>query len=57
MFLLLHQNQWHLRLKLKIEAIEHTQTFGLHMITLYCQTSHALQPLNVVCFNPFKIAL
>jgi hypothetical protein len=25
------------------------------MITLPSHTSHALQPLNVSCFNPFKI--
>jgi hypothetical protein len=27
------------------------------MITLPTHTSHALQPLDVSCFKPFKIAL
>jgi hypothetical protein len=30
--------------------------FGLNMITLPSHTSHALQPLNVSCFKPFKTA-
>jgi hypothetical protein len=39
------------------EAIEYwTNFFGLDMITLPLHTSHALQPLNVVCFKPFKIS-
>jgi len=44
-----------MQLELILEAIEHAQTFGLHMIILSSHTSHALQPLDVVCFNPFKI--
>jgi hypothetical protein len=43
-------------LKLILKAIEHAQTFGLHMIILSSHISHALQTLNVVYFNPFKIA-
>jgi hypothetical protein len=38
-----------------LEAIEHVQKFGLDMITLRSHTSHALQPLDVVSFKPFKI--
>jgi hypothetical protein len=34
--------------------LEQTMTFGLDMITLPSHTSHALQPLDVSCFNPFK---
>jgi hypothetical protein len=30
--------------------------FGLNMITLPSHTSHALQPFDVSCFKPFKIA-
>jgi hypothetical protein len=36
------------------EAIEQAQTFKLDMVTLLSHTSHALQPLDVVCFKPFK---
>jgi hypothetical protein len=39
-----------------LEAIEQTETFKLDMVTLPSHTSHALQPLDVVCFKPFKIA-
>jgi hypothetical protein len=39
-----------------LEAIEQVQEFGLDMITLLLHTSHALQPLHVACFKPFKIA-
>jgi hypothetical protein len=38
------------------EAIEQVKDFGLDMITLPSHTSHALQPLDVFCFKPFKIA-
>jgi hypothetical protein len=37
-----------------LEAIEQAQTFKLDMFTLPSHTSHALQPLDVVCFKPFK---
>ncbi len=40
-----------------LEAIEHAKKFGLDMITLPLHTSHALQPLNVACFKPFKTTL
>jgi hypothetical protein len=36
------------------EAIEQTQTFWLNMVTLPSHTSHALQPLDIACFKPFK---
>ncbi len=38
-----------------LEAIGQAQTFGLDMITLHSHTSHALHPLDVSCFKPFKI--
>jgi hypothetical protein len=38
------------------KTIRQVQTFGLDMITLSCHTSHALQPLNVNYFKPFKYA-
>ncbi len=34
--------------------LKHAQVFRLHMITLPSHTSHALQPLDVSCFKPFK---
>jgi hypothetical protein len=37
------------------EVIEQAQEFGLDMITLPSHTFRALQPLDVVCFKPFKI--
>jgi hypothetical protein len=37
-----------------LESIEQTQAFGLNMMTLSSHTSHALQPLDVACFKPFK---
>jgi hypothetical protein len=40
-----------------LEAIKHAQEFGLNMITLPSHTSHALQPLDVSCFKPFKTTL
>jgi hypothetical protein len=36
------------------ETIEQAKEFGLDMITLPSHTSHALQPLDVGCFKPFK---
>jgi len=38
-----------------LEAIERAKDIGLNMITLPSHTSHALQPLDVSCFKPFKI--
>jgi hypothetical protein len=40
-----------------LEAIKQAKEFGLDMITLPSHTSHALQPLNVYCFKPFKTSL
>jgi hypothetical protein len=37
-----------------LEAIEQAKEFGLHMIILPSHTSHALQPLDMACFKPFK---
>lgn len=37
-----------------LEAMEQAKTMGLDIITLPSHTSHALQPLNVSCFKPFK---
>jgi hypothetical protein len=37
-----------------LKAILKAQEMGLNMITLPSHTSHALQPLNVSCFKPFK---
>ncbi len=37
-----------------LEAIKQALEFELTMITLPCHTSHALQPLNVSYFKPFK---
>jgi hypothetical protein len=39
-----------------LEAIEQAQKFGLDMITLPSHTFNVLQPLDMVCFKPFKIA-
>ncbi len=36
------------------EAIEQAQAFGLYMVILHSHTSHALQPLAVTYFKPFK---
>jgi hypothetical protein len=38
------------------EVIEQAKKFGLDMITLPSHTSHALQPLDVASFKPFKTA-
>jgi hypothetical protein len=40
-----------------LEVIEQAQEFGLDMITLPSHTSHALQPLDMACFKPFKTNL
>jgi hypothetical protein len=37
-----------------LEAISQAQAFGLNMVILL--TFHVLQPLDVSCFKPFKIA-
>jgi hypothetical protein len=39
-----------------LKAIKSTKELGLDMITLPLHTSHALQPLDVFYFKPFKIA-
>jgi hypothetical protein len=50
--LILNGHNSHVTLK----AIRQAQTFGLNMITLLFHTSHALQPLDVSYFKPFKFA-
>jgi hypothetical protein len=37
-----------------LETIEQAKEFRLYMINLLSHTSHAFQPLDVVCFKPFK---
>ncbi len=37
-----------------LETIEQAKRFALNMIILLSHTLHALQPLNVACFKPFK---
>jgi hypothetical protein len=39
-----------------LEVVEQAHEFGLDMITLHAHTFHALQPSDVSCFKPFKIA-
>jgi hypothetical protein len=39
-----------------LEAIEQAKKIGFNMITLPSHASHALQPLDVACFKPFKTA-
>jgi len=50
--LILNNHSSHVTLK----AIRQAWTFGLNMIPLLFHTSHALQPLDVSCFKPFKFA-
>ena len=40
-----------------LEVIQKAKHHGIDMISLPSHTSHALQPLDVACFKPFKIAL
>ncbi len=40
-----------------IKTLGQTTKFGLDMVTLPFHISHMLQPFNVTCFKPFKIAL
>jgi hypothetical protein len=39
-----------------IEVVQKAQASGLDLLTLPLHTSHALQPLNVSVFKPFKLA-
>jgi hypothetical protein len=39
-----------------LEAIDQPQTFRLDKVTSLSHTSHALQPLYLTCFKPFKTA-
>jgi hypothetical protein len=39
-----------------INVVLKARKMGLDMITLPSHTSHVLQPLDVACFKPFKIA-
>jgi hypothetical protein len=38
-----------------LEAIEQAKAFELDMFTLPSHKSHALQPLHITCFKPFRI--
>ncbi len=49
-FLILDKHGSHVTIK----AIKQTYEAGLDMITLPSHTSHALHPLDVKCFKPFK---
>ena len=40
-----------------LEVIQKAKHHGVDMISLPSHTSHALQPLDVACFKPFKTAL
>jgi hypothetical protein len=37
-----------------VKVIKQAQTFCLNMVILPSHTSHALQPLDVICFKLFK---
>jgi hypothetical protein len=37
-----------------IDVVQNTKGVGLDLITLPSHTSHAFQPLDVVCLKPFK---
>ena len=50
--IILHGYKAHLTLELLTKAKEN----GLDMVTLPSHTSHGLQPLDVACFKPFKVA-
>jgi hypothetical protein len=39
-----------------IDVVLKARKMGLDMITLPSHTSHVLQPFDVACFKPFKIA-
>jgi hypothetical protein len=39
-----------------LETITQAHEFGLEMVALPSHTSYVLQPLDVSCFKPFKIA-
>ena len=39
-----------------LDVLQKAKTCGLDMISLPSHTSHALQPLDVACFGPFKKA-
>ena len=40
-----------------LEVIQKAKHHGVDMISLPSHISHALQPLDVACFKPFKTAL
>jgi len=39
-----------------IDDVHNTRKVGLDLIILPSHTSHVLQPFDVACFKPFKIA-
>jgi len=42
---------------INIKTIDWMQQFGFDIVTLPSHTYHALQPLDVSCFKPFKTTL
>ena len=41
---------------LTLEVVQKAKTNGIDMLTLPSYTSHGLQPLDIACFKPFKVA-
>ena len=41
---------------LTLEVVTKAKTNGVDMFILPSHTSHGLQPLDVACFKPFKVA-
>ena len=50
--MVLDEHKFHITL----DVLQKAKTCGLDMISLPSHTSHALQPLDVACFGPFKKA-
>ena len=48
-----HGHKSHINLDVLLMAKEH----GIDIISIPSHTSHGLQPLDKVCFRPFKVAL
>ena len=58
----LDQTNWHLLILNKhnshitLEVIKISMESGLDIVSFLSHTSHASQPLDIVCFKPFKVA-
>ena len=50
--MILDGHKSHISLKVLMTTKEH----GIDMISLPSHTSHALKPLDIACFRPFKVA-